>query len=688
VRLRPRPTPQRIALALLALALVAGAGSPAAPGAALAGVTVTISASSASSMAIGSSVVVTATNKNTGPSGLMIRDSVYLIEPDSTRLLIGSTAAVSIGAGGSVQLSPDAITTSVFTTQTGPFSLEVDAVDRNGVVRGSAIYPFTILPLAAGPPYPRFADIAQAAGVDAVHHDDPTDCMNQIGSGVGWADYDGDGWLDLFVSDFNGPSHLYRSLMGSSGTPTFSDVTAAAFPGSVSAGQLVVPHGSGVTWADYDNDGDQDLLVSAIGHPYLFRNNGNGTFTDVTAAAGLAAMKYRGSSATWGDVNRDGLLDLYVVYYNQNCLANPFQWTPRAPDHLFGQTPGHTFTEMTSALGGTGSSAVNGIGFEASFFDYNNDLRPDLYVVNDFGSFVQPNVLWKNSGSSLQNVSAAAKANFAISSMGIGIGDYNRDGYFDVAVTNINPNILARGSSTGTFTDVGKTTGAQRSYVFWNGSSSRSVTWGLGFYDVNNDGYEDLMMAGGRLRPTETVASALLVNNLSGHLTGSASDSTFLDLTYRAGLSVTSGRTLAFADFDADGFVDVYEQNYYDQPGQLYRNQGRTDGNGDHWLSVRLVGAGPGPIGTLLHGTNRDGVGARLTLTSASGTQYRQIINGSSLGAGNQLAAHFGLGADTQVASLRINWPSGYTQTFTNLPVDQRDVITEGLAMIGTDPTS
>jgi enediyne biosynthesis protein E4 len=196
------------------------------------------------------------------------------------------------------------------------------------------------------------------------------------------------------------------------------------------------------------------------------------------------------------------------------------------------------------------------------------------------------------------------------------------------------------------------------------------------------------MMAGGRLRPTETVASALLVNNLSGHLTGSASDSTFLDLTYRAGLSVTSGRTLAFADFDADGFVDVYEQNYYDQPGQLYRNQGRTDGNGDHWLSVRLVGAGPGPIGTLLHGTNRDGVGARLTLTSASGTQYRQIIDGTSLGAGNQLAAHFGLGADTQVASLRINWPSGYTQTFTNLPVDQRDVITEGLAMIGTDPTS
>ena len=193
-------------------------------------------------------------------------------------------------------------------------------------------------------------------------------------------------------------------------------------------------------------------------------------------------------------------------------------------------------------------------------------------------------------------------------------------------------------------------------------------------------------MAGcGRPRP---FPSALLVNNLNGQLTGSSSDSTFLDLSYQAGLSVTSGRTLAFADFDANGFMDVYEQNFYDEPGQLYRNQGRVDGNPNQWLERpprgrRTALSALSSTAVIVTASVRG-----LTLTSASGTQYRQIIDGTSLGAGNQLAAHFGLGADTQVTSLRIDWPSGYTQTFTNLPVNQRDVITEGLSMIGNDPTS
>ena len=330
---------------------------------------------------------------------------------------------------------------------------------------------------------------------------------------------------------------------------------------------------------------------------------------------------------------------------------------------------------------------MNGLGFQASIFDFNGDLRPDIYVANDFGSTIQRNVLWRNDGSTMTNVSATSKANFALSSMGVGVGDFNRDGYPDLAVSNIGPNVLARGSSTGVFTDVARTSGAQRSTVFQNGTANRSVTWGLDFSDLNDDGYEDLMIAGGRLRSNESVPDAVLVNNLSGHLTGSASDGTFLDLTYAAGLSVTTGRTLAFADFNGDGYPDVYEQNYFNEPSQLYLNQGPADGNTNHWLEVRLVGAGPAPLGGLAHGSNADGIGARLVLTSASGKQYQQIVDGGSLGAGNQLAAHFGLGPDTNVTSLEIDWPSGYVQTFTNLAADQRDVITEGSSLIDHDPT-
>ena len=192
-------------------------------------------------------------------------------------------------------------------------------------------------------------------------------------------------------------------------------------------------------------------------------------------------MKYRGSSATWGDVNRDGLLDLYVVYYNQSCLGNPIQQDPRAPDHLLAQTTTHTFRDMTSSLRRNRQLCCQRHGLRGLVFDYNNDLRPDLYVANDFGSFIQSNVLWKNTGTALQNVSGSTRANFAISSMGIGIGDYNRDGYFDLAVSNISPNVLAKGSSTGTFTDVARTSGAQRSDVYWNGTSNARSPGGSAF---------------------------------------------------------------------------------------------------------------------------------------------------------------------------------------------------------------
>jgi hypothetical protein len=169
-------------------------------------------------------------------------------------------------------------------------------------------------------------------------------------------------------------------------------------------------------------------------------------------------------------------------------------------------------------------------------------------------------------------------------------------------------------------------------------------------------------------------------------LTGVPNDGAFLDLTYAAGMVDSTARTVAFADFDGDGSVDAFVSNYVNAPPQLYHNNAAAIGTAPHWLEIRLVGAGAGPLGSLPHGSNVDGVGAVLTVSAASDVQHAEILSGSSLGAGDQLAAHFGLAQHTQAETLTITWPSGLTQTFTNLPVDERLVITEGSSMIGTDP--
>jgi hypothetical protein len=673
---------QLTAAGVFVLAVLFSVGAAAAPRAAA--VAITFTPAPTAPLTLGSALVVTIQSQNTTAGTLSFHDNVVLIYPDGTRLPLKPLASPtsSVAAGNTANYSLDSIATTVFTSQTGQFGLEADAIDSTGATIGSATLPFTIQPLPASLVPPRFVDIAPAAGVALVHHSDKNDCINQIGTGAGWADYNDDGRVDLFVTDFNGASHLYRN----NGNLTFTDVTASAFPGSVSNGSLNLPNATGVTWADYDDDGHPDLLVMATGHPYLFHDNGDGTFTDVTTAAGLSSPTYLGESAAWGDYDKDGYLDLYLVYYSQNCRLTPISSSPRAPDHLFHNNGDGTFTETTSLLGGTSNPALTGFGFQASWFDENGDGWPDLYVVNDAGRPVHRNVLWQNNGGTFTDVSASTRTDYGISSMGLGIGDYNRDGRFDFAVSNIYDNVLAQNRPNGVFANVARTEGVARSVVLSNGSVGRSVTWGLDFRDLNNDGYEDLMIAGGRLKPNESIPGALFVNNLGAHLTGDAGDTTFLDLTYASGLSTTTGRTLAFADVDRDGWMDVFEENYFDEPSQLYRNVSSSNGNSNRWLEVRLVGAGPGPLGSLPHGSNRDGVGARLTLTAGSDVQYRQLVDGSSLGAGNELVVHFGLAGHTSGDSLTIQWPSGYTQTFTNVAANQRVVATEGRSTLATSP--
>jgi hypothetical protein len=638
-------------------------------------VSIAVTPTTATSVTIGSTFGWKSTITNNTSGSLSLGSVAVITYPDGAMLSVPpATQFRIVAAGKSISASVD-FTTSAFTTQTGVFTLQMNAEDSNHTIYATSSIIFDVLPLPAGLIPAQFTDIGASAGVNITHHFDNTMCQGTgvglpQGTGAGWADYDNDGLLDLFVTDFNGDSHLYKN----NGNQTFTDVTAAAgLPASI-------PLASGVTWADYDNDGYPDLLVLTDGAPYLFHNNGNGTFTDVSAASGLTSESGRGQSAAWGDFDSDGFLDLFIVNYGECASGGKIA---AQPSHLFHNNGDGTFTDVTSYMGGTTNKALLGHGFAAVWFDFNNDNRPDLFVAND--RYLDPNrtgnVLWRNDGPDgkggwiFTNVSAGSDVNQVIAAMGVGVGDFNRDGYFDLVYSNTGQNFLQQNKQGGgTFLSEGQPLGAQRADVPQSAGYQTSITWGLGFADLNNDGWEDLFIAAGRISGgATTIPNAVLLNNLKGHLTGLSTDNGFLDLSYLSGTgnSFYYNRTAALADFDGDGWLDAYVVPWTGT-AQLYHNNGAAQGNTNHWLEISLAGTV----------SNRDGVGAKLTLSAGGENQYRMISSGTSLGAGSQVAAHFGLGSATAVDNLQILWPSGTVQLFTGLAVDQHVVITEGSSQL------
>lgn len=675
--------------------LVAGLGTHLwFPGGSVAGggVAVTVTSQGITTMTIGSAYLWKCVAANNSGGTLTLTLQYFLNEPNGGRIQVGPGFHATSVANGKSLGATGATTGSAYTNQTGTFTFECDAVDSTGTVQGVGAASFTVLALPASFIAPQFSDVATTAGITMTHHFDKSNCMNMSGTGAGWGDYNGDGKLDLFISDYGGASHLFKN----NGDGTFTDVTATAFPQDVnSSGQLIIPDATGASWADYNNDGFPDLLVLTDGDPRLYRNNGDGTFTNVAAAAGLTGFldmmgeKLRGTTAAWGDYDSDGYLDLYIVNYMGCMMPNMSMMMMAQPDLLFHNNGNGTFTMEDSLLGGDlPGSPVAGMGFAATWFDYNNDNRPDLYVVNDFGNVVMPNVLWENGGPgangwTFNNVSSSSGTNLRMSAMGVAIFDFNRDGNFDIAISNIGSNPLLQNNGNGTFTNVARTTGFERANVINSAGTgyTASVTWGIAPADFNNDGYEDVIVGGGQFGGNGNnsyMPDALLMNNVNGHLTGLASDGVFLDLTYLAGLgTANTAPTIAVADYLGNGWMDFVQVNFFNEPVHLYRNMSASLGNTNNWIEVKPVGAcllcAPNTAGM----SNHDGIGAKLTLVSASGTQYRQIISGTSLGAGNQVYAHFGLGQDTSITSLTILWPSGITQTCTGLPINSRVQITE-----------
>jgi tetratricopeptide (TPR) repeat protein len=520
---------------------------------------------------------------------------------------------------------------------------------------------------------PRFSDRAELAGLGFVHVNGQTSFKRlpeTMSGGVGLFDYDGDGWLDLYVvqgGEFPPPANamsadrLYRNRRDG----TFEDVTERAGLNKLPGG-----YGHGVAVGDFDNDGRADLFVTRWRSYSLLRNRGDGVFEDVTAKADLAGDRDWPTSAAWADLDSDGDLDLYVCHYlhydvdtakacgdakteaNHYCSPRNFA---ALKDHVF-RNDGGRFVDVTTAAGFVDPDG-RGLGVVAA--DLDDDNRIDLYVANDMSA----NYLFRNGGGfhfdeTAFHAGAAANSSGRFQSgMGIAIGDCNGDGRPDLAVTNY------YGESTTLFHNLGAGMFADYTATSGLGPATRSLLgFGIALFDANNDGRLDLISANGHVsdyRPVFpwTMPIQLLLAGAGGR---------FQDVSARAGdvfQALHLGRGLAVGDMDNDGLVDAIVQSQ-NEPLAYLHNQAGVHG---HWLTLGLVGVR----------SNRDGVGARVALKAGDAWQTRQRFGGGSYQSSGDPRIHFGLGEANRVSQLEVRWPSGQIDRYDNLEVDRGYLLRE-----------
>jgi hypothetical protein len=534
-----------------------------------------------------------------------------------------------------------------------------------------------------------FKDIAREAGLTTWKHVMGTPEKHFIietnGSGVGLLDYDNDGWLDIYL--VNGST--YDAMSGKTTAPkaalfhnnhdgTFTNVAEQA-------GVTNDRWGTGVAIADYDNDGWPDIYVSNFGKNRLYHNNHDGTFTDVGEKAGVALGNWS-TGATWGDYDGDGRLDLFVPGYVHYNLANPpapgskavaysscgfrgvnVMCGPRGlkgePDHLFHNNGDGTFTDVSEKAG---VSDKNGYyGMSSVFIDVNNDGKPDLLVTNDS----TPNYLYINKGDGTFEDDSYASG-YALNengretaSMGVATGDYRNNGLIDVYNTTFSDdyNPLYRNDGDANFTDISYQLGIAEPTIPFLG-------WGTAFFDFDNDGWKDLVVANGHVYPavdrmpwgTSWAQRPLLFRNVEGARFDlmPAVEGTALANTY-------VGRGLAVGDLFNDGKLDVVI-NTLDGVPALLRNVS-LDKN--HWIEFKLIGGPRSP---------RDAVGATVYVTANKIRQRGDVVSGGSYESTNDPRVHFGLGNCTLIDSVEVHWPSGAKERFSVSQVDRIVTLTEG----------
>ena len=527
----------------------------------------------------------------------------------------------------------------------------------------------------------RFIDVTEEAGINFRHisgAEGEYHLPETLGAGGAFFDADNDGFLDIYLVNSGywnkAPSaqQTMSALYRNNRDGTFTDITLTAGVGNRGN------YGQGAAGADYDNDGNVDLYVTNFGANVLYHNNGDGTFTDVTSSAGVGDPGWS-SSACFLDYNRDGHLDLFVVNYLVYSLDVPYlpcgeedgaqtychpSLFEGAPDTLYRNNGDGTFTNVSkeSGVGGIGG-LFHGKGLGVVSADFNNDGAPDLYVANDD---TRNDFFYNNDDGTFSEISLLAGCAYSFNGvaqagMGVAAGDYNGDGLQDIFVTNLSyeTNALYRNNGDGTFTDViYEASLGKESYLF--------VGFGTGFFDADNDGWLDLFVANGHIIDNIEDTHDILTYRQPDQMFRNHGDGTFQEVSPSAGAyfqSAAVSRGALFGDYDSDGDVDmlVTQSN---GPVTLLRNETGTQHN---WIRIKTVGVV----------SNRDGIGTRVTLTVDGQTQTREVNPGASYLSSHDARLHFGVGANTTVDKLEVRWQSGVVQVFENLPANQEHVISE-----------
>jgi enediyne biosynthesis protein E4 len=533
-----------------------------------------------------------------------------------------------------------------------------------------------------------FRDITQQAGIRFVQNNGAFGkkfLPETLGSGVAFIDYDNDGWPDIFLvngTDWAGhvQKHTTPKLYHNNHDGTFTDVTHKA-------GLEVEIYGMGVAVGDYDNDGHDDLFVSALGQSHLFHNNGNGTFTDVTQKAGLAGPQELSTSAAWIDYDKDGRLDLVVGNYVQwsvendlyctldgksksHCTPESYQGTSVRLWHNRGDGRFEDATQK-AGLGDTTSKTMS-----VALLDYDNDGWPDLLFSND----TQPNKLYRNNGNGTFTEKgvvagvAFSEDGVARAGMGVDAADYDHSGYTSVLITNFsNQRIsLYHNEGKGLFVDEAPQSEVGR-------ASLLTLGFGCFFFDYDLDGWPDIFVANGHIDPEIQRVQANVKYAMPPHLFRNLGRGKFEEVTQSMSQAFAAprvGRGAAYADINNDGRPDLLLSTN-GGPAYLFRNEPPSGGGpANHSLRIKLIGVK----------SNRDGIGAVVRLTSNGDTQMQMMHSGSSYLSSSELVLTFGLAQRDKADAVEVRWPSGQTDRLANVSAGQTFNVTEGKGVTASHP--
>jgi hypothetical protein len=531
-----------------------------------------------------------------------------------------------------------------------------------------------------------FTDVTQQAGIRFRHNNGAFGkkyLPETNGSGCAFIDYDNDGWQDIILinsMDFEDAPKKRRSVMAlyhNNQNGAFTDVTAQA-------GLAKLMYGQGVTVGDYDNDGWDDIFVTALGQNRLFRNLGNGKFADVTTKVGLQGQQYFSSSAAFVDYDKDGKLDLYVCNYVEWSLdkdlfcaldgTNKSYCTPEKYDgqnsRLY-RNAGGKFVDVTEKAGVIENPPGKSLG--VTILDYNKDGWPDIFVAND----TQPNKLWKNNGNGTFT-DEAVTAGVAFSEegkarggMGTDAADLDGSGNPSLIVGNFSNEMLAifRNQGNGLFIDEAPSTNVGRDTML-------SLTFGAFFFDYDLDGLPDIFMANGHVADDINKVQPKITYAQRPQIFHNEGKRKFTEVTRKLGKPLGKAivaRGSAYGDYDNDGDLDVLVTTN-GGPAYLLRNEG---GNQNRFVKFKTIGAK----------ANRDGIGAKITIYPVgSPKQWQMVRSGSSYCSQSELPVTFGLGRAEKIERVDIEWPSGKVDKLTNVAINQLHVVKEGGGIAESKP--